>query len=483
MALSFIATTATRRLSRAARCPAGLMSAAQSIADDFSPTAVLSPWPGAGSPRRSRRKDAAAGRRASPLPTVVDPDPTHRPENVLLLDLSNGGRVAIRLMPEWAPGHVERIKTLVRAGLLQRHHLPPRDRRLHGADRRSDRHRRRAARSCPTSRPNSTRCRTCAARCRWRAPNEPDTANSQFFIVLLPALRARPEIYRVRPGDRRHGRGRCDRARRAAGEPDQDRPGLDGAATTAPPPALRRRTGRGTGARSSATTHAATSSTVRELRASSCQAARRLAAIHARRPVRFRASRPSGSRCARRGRAMRRGCWWCAGERGFADRRVRDLPRLLRAGDVLVFNDTRVIPAQLEGQARRGADRRDPAQADRPAPLAGLRPQRQAAARGRPDRFRRRGLRHAPKRAMPMAAGRWPSPATSRSRCCSNAPGTMPLPPYIAGKRPTDEADRSDYQTMFAASDGAVAAPTAALHFTPDADGGARSEPGSATKR
>ena len=46
--------------------------------------------------------------------------------------------------------------------------------------------------------------------------------------------------------------------------------------------------------------------------------------------------------------------------------------------------------------------------------------------------------------------------------------GTMPLPPYIASKRPTDEQDRSDYQTMFAREDGAVAAPTAALHFTPE---------------
>ena len=45
--------------------------------------------------------------------------------------------------------------------------------------------------------------------------------------------------------------------------------------------------------------------------------------------------------------------------------------------------------------------------------------------------------------------------------------GTMPLPPYIAGKRPTDGADRADYQTMFAREEGAVAAPTAALHFTP----------------
>jgi S-adenosylmethionine:tRNA ribosyltransferase-isomerase len=46
--------------------------------------------------------------------------------------------------------------------------------------------------------------------------------------------------------------------------------------------------------------------------------------------------------------------------------------------------------------------------------------------------------------------------------------GRMPLPPYIAGKRETDAQDRSDYQTMFAQKDGAVAAPTAALHFTPE---------------
>lgn len=50
------------------------------------------------------------------LSAVVDPDPTHDPENVLFLDLSNGGRVTIRLMPAWAPNHVERIKTLTREG-------------------------------------------------------------------------------------------------------------------------------------------------------------------------------------------------------------------------------------------------------------------------------------------------------------------------------------------------------------------------------
>ncbi len=50
------------------------------------------------------------------LSAVVDVDPTHDPENVLFLDLSNGGRVTIRLMPTWAPNHVERIKTLTRQG-------------------------------------------------------------------------------------------------------------------------------------------------------------------------------------------------------------------------------------------------------------------------------------------------------------------------------------------------------------------------------
>jgi cyclophilin family peptidyl-prolyl cis-trans isomerase len=50
------------------------------------------------------------------LSAAVNPDPTHDPDNILLLDLSNGGRVAIRLMPSWAPAHVERVKTLAREG-------------------------------------------------------------------------------------------------------------------------------------------------------------------------------------------------------------------------------------------------------------------------------------------------------------------------------------------------------------------------------
>ena len=156
-----------------------------------------------------------------------------------------------------------------------------------------------------------------------------------------------------------------------------------------------------------------------------------------------------------------------AGEEPLADRSVRDLPSLLRAGDVLVFNDTRVIPAQLEGmrgEARIGATlhkridlRRWQAfirnakrlrQADEIDFGAGVTATAEA--------------RHADGSWTLTFAGDEPVEVLLERA------GRMPLPPYIAGKRPTDERDRSDYQTMFAARDGAVAAPTAALHFTPE---------------
>ena len=69
--------------------------------------------------RGVRDFDLKAPVATAPLPSfdvTVDPDVTHDPDNVLFLDLSNGGRVAIRLMPQWAPHHVERIKTLTRQG-------------------------------------------------------------------------------------------------------------------------------------------------------------------------------------------------------------------------------------------------------------------------------------------------------------------------------------------------------------------------------
>jgi S-adenosylmethionine:tRNA ribosyltransferase-isomerase len=150
----------------------------------------------------------------------------------------------------------------------------------------------------------------------------------------------------------------------------------------------------------------------------------------------------------------------------FEDRGVRDLPQLLRRGDVLVFNDTRVIPAQLEG--RRG-DAKIGATLHKRIDLR------------RWQAFIRNAKRLGDGDVIEFGGG---VSATAEQRLpdgsfvlafAGNEPvevlleraGRMPLPPYIAGKRATDDQDREDYQTMFAQEDGAVAAPTAALHFTP----------------
>lgn len=151
----------------------------------------------------------------------------------------------------------------------------------------------------------------------------------------------------------------------------------------------------------------------------------------------------------------------------FEDAGVRDLPRLLRRGDVLVFNDTRVIPAQLEG--RRG-------DANIGATLHKRVDLRRWQAFVRNAKRLREGdeivfgaavtataeARHADGSFTLAFAGEEPVEVLLERA------GTMPLPPYIARVRGTDERDRSDYQTMFAARDGAVAAPTASLHFTPE---------------
>lgn len=148
-----------------------------------------------------------------------------------------------------------------------------------------------------------------------------------------------------------------------------------------------------------------------------------------------------------------------------ADRTVRDLPRLLREGDVLVFNDTRVIPAQLEG--RRG-DARIGATLHKRLDL------RRWQAFIRNAKRVREGDRIDFAQGVSAVAETRHSDGSFTLAFVGEEPvevlleraGTMPLPPYIAGKRPTDERDREDYQTVFAREDGAVAAPTAALHFT-----------------
>ncbi|MET1756266.1 tRNA preQ1(34) S-adenosylmethionine ribosyltransferase-isomerase QueA [Novosphingobium sp. RD2P27] len=149
----------------------------------------------------------------------------------------------------------------------------------------------------------------------------------------------------------------------------------------------------------------------------------------------------------------------------FVDRHVRDLPDLLRKGDVLVFNDTRVIPAQLEG--RRG-DARIGATLHKRLDL------RRWQAFVRNAKRLREGDRIAfPADVVAIAEQRHDDGSWTLAfegdepvEVLLERAGQMPLPPYIAGKRATDENDRSDYQTMFAREDGAVAAPTASLHFT-----------------
>ena len=156
-----------------------------------------------------------------------------------------------------------------------------------------------------------------------------------------------------------------------------------------------------------------------------------------------------------------------SGDASLSDRHVRDLPQLLRRGDVLVFNDTRVIPAQLEG--RRGEARVGATLHKR----IDLRRWQAFVRNGK--RLRQGDPVEFPAGVTAIAEARHDDGSWTLAfagdepvEVLLERAGQMPLPPYIAGKRPTDEADRSDYQTMFAARDGAVAAPTASLHFTPE---------------
>ncbi len=121
------------------------------------------------------------------LSPVVDMDVTHEPENVLYLDLSSGGRVAIRLMPSWAPGHVERIKTLARQGfyngvvfhrVIDGFMAQTGDPTGTGSSGSSLPDLKAEFNGIPHMRGSVSMARTDAA----------DSANSQFFIVFYPRL-------------------------------------------------------------------------------------------------------------------------------------------------------------------------------------------------------------------------------------------------------------------------------------------------------
>ena len=189
------------------------------------------------------------------------------------------------------------------------------------------------------------------------------------------------------------------------------------------------------------------------------------------------ALRPAGPRDSARLLVVRSGA-----ATALEDRVVRDLPDLLRPGDQLVVNDTKVIPAQLSGQRIGGA----------------AEPKIEATLIRRLDGSRWQALVKPARKLKPGDLVRFGEEGQGESSVCFlgqldatveakdeagevtfafafhgpvldeaiAAFGEMPLPPYIASRRASDARDRTDYQTMFAREEGAVAAPTAGLHFT-----------------
>ena len=164
----------------------------------------------------------------------------------------------------------------------------------------------------------------------------------------------------------------------------------------------------------------------------------------------------------------------------FDDRHVRDLPDLLRAGDALVFNDTKVIAARLSGvRARDGLTVAVEATLHRRLTSS------RWTAFMRPGKRLKIGDRIAFGETSDRACLLGALDATVADKgedgevtlafdlagpdldAAIAERGVMPLPPYIAARRAEDDRDRSDYQTVYAREDGSVAAPTAGLHFTP----------------
>src|SRR6201990_2195441 len=160
-------------------------------------------------------------------------------------------------------------------------------------------------------------------------------------------------------------------------------------------------------------------------------------------------------------------------------RHVTDLPQLLKPGDQLVVNDTKVISAQLKGR-RIGRETEPKIEATLIKRLDGSRWQAlvkpaKKLAQGDVVRFGNEGrvcllghldaeVEHKGDKGEVTLAFSFHGPTLDQAIADL---GHTPLPPYIASKRTPDERDADDYQTMFATEEGAVAAPTAGLHFTP----------------
>jgi S-adenosylmethionine:tRNA ribosyltransferase-isomerase len=163
----------------------------------------------------------------------------------------------------------------------------------------------------------------------------------------------------------------------------------------------------------------------------------------------------------------------------FEDRTIRDLPALLRRGDALVVNDTKVLPAALHGRRIGRGDREPAIEATLIKRLDGSRwralvKPAKRLAQGDVVRFGAEGRVCFLEQLDATVEDKGDAGEITLAFAFTDAVldqaleerGDMPLPPYIGSRRAVDEKDRSDYQTMFARAEGSVAAPTAGLHFT-----------------
>ena len=151
---------------------------------------------------------------------------------------------------------------------------------------------------------------------------------------------------------------------------------------------------------------------------------------------------------------------------GLGDRRICDLLDLLAPGDLLVVNDTRVMPARLTGHRGEARVEVTLIRATDDGWLALARPARRLRPGDRivfSGRLSAEMVAKGEGGAVTLRFDR----AGAELMTALEAHGAMPLPPYIPRVAGPDEQDRDDYQTMFAARAGAIAAPTAGLHFTP----------------
>lgn len=174
------------------------------------------------------------------------------------------------------------------------------------------------------------------------------------------------------------------------------------------------------------------------------------------------------------------------GDEPLKDTTVRDLPLFLKAGDQLVVNDTKVIPAQLSGR-RVGRETEPKIEATLIKRLDGSRWQAlvkpaKKLTIGDVVRFGNEGrvcllgnldaqVEHKGENGEVVLSFSFHGPVLDQAIADVGAP---PLPPYIVSRRTPDERDAADYQTMFAVNEGAVAAPTAGLHFTPELEAALR---------